>query len=227
MEKFWSIGQGTNAREIPFEVKRRFAWVFACSKLPRCVDNGAVIELHGDGNVFLKWSDLTFKLSSPSDIETLGEKIPSANIILPKDFIELSEGKWNFLSLDKNKNLGLSSLLAAGRDEIERVFCLESASTNLIFNPERAEKIEIIPDGINPLEKISHEETLFVEFSLSGVDDALASVKEIKGAANVKGISMLNNWDKEKELPQKAFEAIEEAGFKGTPYYGVFIGWRE
>lgn len=227
-EKIWSVGQGENSREIPLEVKRRFAWVFACDKLPRCVDSGAVIDMHDGGDVFVRWSDLTFKLAKYSDISDFAERIEYAAFALPKVFPDPGEGKtWNFFSADTKTNFGLSSLLAAKYQNIEKIFCFESASSNIEFNPEFAEKFEIIPDGAKAWEKISDDTSLLVEVSLAGVDDPLALISEIKDS-KVSGVSVLNNApSSEKELPQKVISVIEEAGFKGTASYKVFIGWRE
>ena len=43
--KIWIVGHSGNGREMPLEIKRRFAWVFVSEKLPVCIDNGAIIEV--------------------------------------------------------------------------------------------------------------------------------------------------------------------------------------
>lgn len=219
----WSIGKDCNSREIPLEVKRRFAWVFANDNMPACVDLGAIIDLYENGDVFLNWNEIVFKIVSPSKIEELLKKIYRADSILQKD-LPLERGKWNFASLNKKQEHGFSNMLAAKSGNFEKIFCYQSVSSDIEFNPELASKIEVIPDDQLPWDKVG-EELLWVEFALCCVEEPLALIESIK-ESKAAGITMINDCVNEEELPRKAAKLIEGSGFSTKVLYGTLLGLR-
>ncbi|MCL1875257.1 MAG: GNAT family N-acetyltransferase [Synergistaceae bacterium] len=228
--KIWTVGHGGNGREMPLELKRHFAWVFASAKLPVCIDSGAVIEIRQDSeDIHLKWRDIVFKLNSHSDIEILSEKMPYADAIIPKTIQANSE--WGFVALDTKDDLGFSALLAASMEEFKKVLTFCDNSANFMLNKYHS-KIELLVQGhAGKLEDLClrfDSLPIFVEFSLSGVDDPLQLTEKIRECGQIKGISIKNDLPiHEKELPQKIIEIVQDSGFRGSAMSRIFTGIRE
>ena len=228
-EKIWTVGHGGNGREMPLELKRRFAWVFASAHLPLCIDSGAVVEVSPDSaDVYLKWRDIVFKLNSYSDIEILAEKMPYADFVIPKNF-PLS-GDWGFIAFDSKNDLGFSALLAASIENFKKVITFCDNSANFMLNEHS--KIEILDQGLkdNIEELCSRFDGLpiFVEFSLTGEEDPILLTEKIKNSEYIRGVSIKNDLPpREKELAEKIVEIMKDSEFKGTALNRVFVGYRE
>ena len=225
--KIWTVGHGGNGREMPLEVKRRFAWVFVSEHLPLCIDNGAVIEINPDSGAHLKWRDIVFKLNSHSDIEILTEKIVDA--VVPKILPENCD--WGFITFDTKNDLGFSALMAASREEFKKIITFCDNSANFTLN-KGSEKIEILaPELKGNMEELRSkfgDLPVFVEFSFNGVEDPLELAEKIKNSEYIKGISAKNNLPfREKELAGEIIGIIQESGFKGSALNRIFVGYKE
>ena len=227
--KIWTVGHGGNGREMPLEIKRRFAWVFVSGHLPLCIDNGAVIEVKSDSeDIYLKWRDIVFKLNFHSDIEILAEKIADAAVpkILPEN------RDWGFITFDTKNDLGFSALLAASREEFKKVITFCDNSANFMLNNGHV-KIEILaPELKDNMEELrlrfDNDLPVFAEFSLAGVDCPLELAEKIKNSEYIKGISAKNDLPpREKDVPEKIIEILRDSGFKGSALNRIFIGYRE
>lgn len=228
--EIWTVGHGGNGREMPIELKRHFAWVFASTKLPVCIDCEAVIEISQDSeDVYLKWRDIVFKLNSHSDIGILSEKMPYADAIIPKTIPANRE--WGFVALDTKDDLGFSTMLAASMEEFKKAYTVCDNSVNFMLN-KFSTKIEILSqEHVCNLENMSSKFdnlSIFVEFSLAGVEDPLQLVEKIRVCEYIKGISVKNDLPmREKELPQRIIEIVQDSGFEGSAMNRIFTGIRE
>jgi RimJ/RimL family protein N-acetyltransferase len=228
--KIWMIGHGGNGREMPLEFKRRFAWVFASKFLPICIDNGAAIEIRSDSTtVHLNWRDIVFKLSSHSDIEILSEKMPYADVLIPKTVPKNCD--WGFIAFDTKNDLGFSVLLAASMEVFKKTITFCDNSTNFTLSKNHT-KIEILTqehkDSMEELCRRFDNLSVFVEFSLTGVDNPLELTEKIVNNSHIKGMSVRNDLPaSEKELPEKIIEMIQGSGFKGSAQNRIYIGYRE
>ena len=228
--KIWTVGRGGNGREMPLELKRRFAWVFASGYLPKCIENGAVIEIKSDSeDVYLKWRDIVFKIDSQSDIGNLAEKIPYVDITVPKKLSENCD--WGFIAFDTKDDMGFSALYAASMDSFKRIITFCDNTANFMLNEGRS-KIEILDqehkDNMENLRSNLDGLPVFAEFSLLGVENPLELAEKINNSGYIKGISVRNNLPAhEVELPEKIAEIIENSEFKGSIVNKVFVGYRE
>ena len=228
-EKIWTIGHGGNGRELPLELKRRFAWIFTSDHLPICIDNGAVIEIkHESENVYLKWRGIVFMLRSNIDIEILAKKMPYADVTVPKALP--ADCDWGFITSDTKDDIGFSALQAASIYNFKKVITFCDNSANFMLNEHS--KIEVLAkeyvDNIENLRSRFDNLPVFVMFSLAGTKDPLILAERIKNSEYIKGISVKNDLPEyEKELPEKIIETMKDSGFKGSVYNKVFIGYRE
>jgi len=226
----WTVGHGGNGREMPLELKRRFAWVFSSAHLPLCIDNGALIVIKSDSaDVHLKLRDIVFKLNTHSDIEVLSKKIPYADFAIPKDLS--MDCDWGFIAFDTKNDLGFSALLAASMERFKVIITFCDNPVNFMLNDGHS-KIQSLPlelkDNMEDLSSRFDNLPIFVEFSLSGVDNPLELADKIKNCDCIKGISVKNDLPaREKELPEKIIEIMQDSGFKGSAINRVFVGFRE
>jgi len=228
--KIWTVGHGGNGREMPLELKRRFAWIFVSAQLPLCIDSGALIEIDPQSaNIHLKWRDIVFKINSHSDIEILAGKLPYADALIPKDFPANSE--WGFIAFDTKNDLGFSALRAASIAEFKKVITFFDNTTNFMLNENRP-KIEILSpelfDNFDELKRRLDNLLIFADYSLSGVDNPLEFTEKIVNCDFIKGISVKNDLPpREQELPRKIIGIIQDCGFKGAAQSSAFVGFRE
>ena len=224
-EKIWTIGHGGNGRELPLELKRRFAWVFTSASLPLCIDNGAVIEIKPDSeNVHLIWRGIVFRLNSCSDIEILSKKMPFADVTVPKTLPV--DCDWGVITFDTENDIGFSALHAASIGNFKKVITFCDNSANFMLNEHS--KIEVLAqeyaDNMENLRSRFDNLPVFVLFSLAGTEDPLLLAERIKNSEYIKGISVRNNLPvHEKELPEKIIETMKDSGFKGAVFNKVFI----
>ena len=226
----WTVGHGGNGREMPLELKRRFAWVFASTHLPLCIDNGAIIEIKPDSaDVHLKWRNIIFKLNSYSDIEILSKNIPYADVAVPKSLP--MDCEWGFVAFDTRNDLGFSALLAVSFERFKKIitFCDNSANFMLNSNHSRIESLpQELKDNMEELCSRFDNLPIFVGFSLTGVDNPIELADKIKNCGCIKGISVKNDLQaREKELPEKIIEIMQDSGFKGSAMNRVYVGFRE
>ena|GEM_PF-4926295 len=228
--KIWTVGHGGNGREMPLEIKRQFAWVFVSAHLPICIDSGALIEIEPLlKDARLIWRDIIFKLNSLSDIEVLAGKLPHADALIPKSFPENSE--WGFIAFDTKSDLGFSALRAASMEEFKKIITFCDNSINFMLNVNHS-KIEVLSpeqrDNFEELSKKLDNLQIFADYSLSGVDNPLELTQKIVNCDFIKGISVKNDLPaRDKEIPQKIIEMIQDCGFKGAAQSSAFVGFRE
>ena len=228
-EKIWMVGHGGNGREMPLELKRHFAWVFASEHLPLCIDNGAVIEIKSDSeDVHLKWRDIVFKLNSYSDIEILAKKMPYADAAIPKTLP--ADCDWGLIAFDTKNDMGFSALLAASIGNYKKIITFYDNSANFMLNEHS--KIEILAPGLRDnmeyLRSRFGNLPVFVEFSLTGTEEPLLLAEKIKNCEYIKGISVKNDLPaREIDLPEKIIAIINDSGFKGSALNKIFVGCRE
>jgi RimJ/RimL family protein N-acetyltransferase len=228
--KSWVIGHGGNGREMPLELKRHYAWIFACGQLPACIDSGAAIEINPERkDVRLIWRDLVFTLNSHSDISILSEKLPYADVLVPKTFPVNCE--WGFIAFDAISDSGFSALWAASMEGFKKIITFCDNSDNFMLNKNHS-KIEILaPKFKDNFEELSFRFDslpIFVQFSLTGVDNPAELTEKIANCGCIKGISVTNNLPaREVELPQKIIEIIQGSGFKGSVQNMIYVGYRE
>jgi hypothetical protein len=127
--------------------------------------------------------------------------------------------------------MGFSVLLAASMEEFKKIIGFCDNSTNFVLNKDHS-KIEIMaPEHKDNIEELCSKFgclPIFVEFSLTGVDNPLMLAEKIKDNCYIKGISVLNDLPThERDLPEKIIEIVQNSGFKGTVQSRVFVGFRD